>query len=429
MTWWQRYRIRHYLRNSIWIFPVLAIVVAVTLVRLLSWLEEAMGWHGDYHPDTMRAVLGSLAGAMFTFIVFVCSSLLLVVQLASAQLTPRIIGTLFRDTLTKLTLSMFVFTFTFSIAALVRVGTSAPLLTAEIAAFSSAGCLGLFIFLIDHVGKVLRPSGALHSVASQAHQVIDSVYPRPLMKSTETRPEPAPLPDQVPARTVPSPGDGVVLAFDVKGLVALGTRYNCLIELVPQVGDFIAANYPLFHVYGGEEFPADSLCQSIALGTERTMEQDPAFAFRMIVDIASKGLSPAVNDPTTAVLAIDRIHHLLRHVGSRRLDDERIRDAGRVRLMYRTPDWEDFVILAVTEIRQFGGVSIQVARRLRAMLEDLIQTLPEERAAPLRLELKLLQRSAARFFVEPEDRALADISDTQGVGGRSDRSLTSGLRS
>ena len=105
------------------------------------------------------------------------------------------------------------------------------------------------------------------------------------------------------------------------------------------------------------------LCQSVAVGQERTLEQDPTFAFRILVDIASKGLSPAINDPTTAVLALDQIHHLLRDVGSRRLDDERICDpAGRLRLIYRTPGWKDFVQLAVTEIRQFGGTSIQVDR-------------------------------------------------------------------
>ena len=210
----------------------------------------------------------------------------------------------------------------------------------------------------------------------------------------------------------------MVLAFDVQGLVALGVRYDCLIELAPQVGNYVAPGDPLFRVHGGINLPMDVLRDSIALGAERTMEQDPAFAFRVIVDIASKGLSPAINDPTTAVLALDQIHHLLRHVGSRRLDNEKVRDAhGKVRLFYRTPNWEDFVTLAVTEIRQFGGSSIQVARRLRAMLEDLIQTLPEARAAPLRRELQLLKRSAERFFQEPEDRALAEISDAQGVGG------------
>jgi uncharacterized membrane protein len=149
------------------------------------------------------------------------------------------------------------------------------------------------------------------------------------------------------------------------------------------------------------------------------MEQDPAFAFRIIVDIASKGLSPAINDPTTAVLAIDQIHHLLRLVGGRHLADGRARDAaGRLRLVYRTPNWEDFVLLAVTEIRHFGGASIQVARRLRAMLENLVASLPEERSALLRRELALLQRAGERVFAEPEDRTLADMSDFQGMGGR-----------
>jgi uncharacterized membrane protein len=148
------------------------------------------------------------------------------------------------------------------------------------------------------------------------------------------------------------------------------------------------------------------------------MEQDPAFAFRMIVDIASKGLSPAINDPTTAVLAIDRIHHLLRHVGGRRLDDRAFKDAaGKVRLFFRTPNWEDFVVLAVTEIRQFGAASIQIARRLRAMLENLLTTLPSARAESLQQELRLLKQTTQRSFQEAEDRELADQSDSQGVGG------------
>jgi len=193
-----------------------------------------------------------------------------------------------------------------------------------------------------------------------------------------------------------------------------------VVELVPQVGDFVAAESPLFRIFGGQGGPsASALCQSVALGQERTMEQDPAFAFRIIVDIASKGLSPAINDPTTAVLAIDQIHHLLRSVGGRHLDEGLVHDrSGSLRLVYRTPDWEEFVCLAVTEIRHFGGTSIQVARRLRAMLENLAEVLPPECTALLRRELELLHRSAQRSFPEPEDQALAHVSDLQGVGGK-----------
>jgi uncharacterized membrane protein len=418
MNWLQRYRFRHYVRNSIWVLPAVAMIVAVILVRVFHWAEELLGWESSFQPDAMRAVLGTLAGAMFTFIVFVCSSLLLVVQLASAQLTPRIIAVLFKDTVTKLTLTLFVFTFSFTISTLLRIGNTVPLLTAGVAVWSSVACICFFLYLIDHVGKMLRPSSALQSVASHAHRVVEDVYPLPLKGAHETMSDFEAM-SNTPSFIVKSSTDGVVLAFDVRGLVALAVRYECIIELVPQVGNLVAPGDTLFRVHGvGAGLPIRPLRRSIALGAERTMEQDPMFAFRVIVDIASKGLSPAINDPTTAVLALDRIHHLLRHVGSRRLDDEKVRDAtGRIRLLYHTPDWEDFVRLAVTEIRQFGGSSIQVARRMRAMLEDLIKTLPEERGEPLRQELKILKKSAERFFQEPEDRALADIGDTQGVGG------------
>jgi uncharacterized membrane protein len=423
MTWLHRYRVRHYLRNSIWVLPVFAMAAAVLFARALHRLDEAMAWESSFQPDNMRAVLGTLAGSMFTFVVFVCSSLLLVVQLASAQLTPRIIGVLFKDTVTKVTLALFVFMFTFAIAALLRIGATVPLLTAEIAVWSTAGCICVFLYLIDHVGKMLRPSGALQSVASKAHQVIESVYPRRLKGSHQSLSDAESVAwPSASTSTVKSSKDGVVLAFDVQGLVVLAVRYDCVIEFVPQVGNLVAPGDALFRIHGGAGLPAKALSHSIALGVERTMEQDPMFAFRVIVDIASKGLSPAINDPTTAVLALDRLHHLLRHVGNRRLDDEKVRDAsGRVRLLYHTPDWEDFVRLAVTEIRQFGGSSIQVARRLRAMLDNLIETLPAERAEPLNQELKLLEKSAQRFFQEPEDRALADVGDSQGVGGGRER--------
>jgi uncharacterized membrane protein len=419
MTWLQRYQIRHYIGTSIWILPCLSMVGAVVVARLLHWIEGEMGWESSFQPDTARAVLGTMASAMFTFMVFVSSALLVAVQLASGQLTPRIIAIVFKDPVTKFSLTIFVFTFTFTLAVLVQIKTSVHLLTANVAAYGCLANLGVFLYLIDHVGRALRPSGALWVVASLGRRIIESVYPRRLAELPSKELAPA-LNLGQPASMIASRRDGVVLAFDIPGLVSLAQRADCVIEMVPQVGDFIAADDPLFRTFqGGTTLPAEALRHSVAVGQERTLEQDPTFAFRIMVDIACKGLSPAINDPTTAVLALDQIHHLLRNVGSRRLDDGRVCDtAGQLRLVYRTPDWDDFVRLAVTEIRHFGATSIQVARRLRAMLENLIQTLPEERTALLRRELEVLHRSAERFFTDPEDRALAEISDFQGVGGK-----------
>jgi len=421
MTWLQRYRVRHYLDNSLWVFPVLASLAAIAAVRLLHWVEQDMALESAIQPGTAIAVLGTIVSALLTSVVFVCSSLLIAVQLVSAQLTPRIISIVFRDPVTKLSLTLFAFMFMFSLATLIRVASSVPLVTTHVAAYGSVVSLAVFFYLIDRLGKTLRPSGALRAVASAGGRVIESVYPyrlpgRPERVSTLS----AKSPDGEATATITSTTEGVVLAFDQKGLLALAQRADCVIEMVPQVGDQVAAGDVLFRIFqGGATLPASALCASIAVGQERTLEQDPTFAFRIIVDIALKALSPAINDPTTAVLALDRLQHLLRVVGNRHLDDGLIRDnAGRLRLVYRTPDWEDFVHLAVTEIRHFGGESIQVARRLRAMLEALIPAVPEARAVLLRQELALLHRSAERAFVEPEDRALAEVRDFQGVGGK-----------
>jgi len=399
---------------------MLSALAALLIVRSLHWFETVMHWESSIEPETARSVLGTMAASMFTFVVFVSSALLVSVQLASSQLTPRIIALVFRNPVMRFSLTLFVFTFTFTLAALVRITSVVPGITSVVAAYSGLASLGVFLYLIDHVGKALRPSGALGSVALLGRAVVENVYPERLAKFEETPGEPADPPRGEPTQTITSQIHGVVLAFDIKGLVSLAEQNDRVIEMVPQVGDFVAAGDPLFRVFLGRgTLPPQALHQSVALGQERTLEQDPAFAFRIMVDIASKGLSPGINDPTTAVLAIDQIHHLLHTVGDRHLADGRVRDsAGQLRLVYRTPDWEDFVHLAVTEIRHYGGSSIQVARRLRAMLENLIESLTEKRSAPLRLELAKLHRSAQRFFSEPEDRVLADVSDYQGVGGK-----------
>ena len=137
----------------------------------------------------------------------------------------------------------------------------------------------------------------------------------------------------------------------------------------------------------------NALVNCVTLGSERTLEQDPLFAFRILVDIAIKALSAAINDPTTAVLAIDQLHRLLRRAGRRNLRADFINDsAGELRVILRTPNWSDFVHLAFTEIRFYGASNIQIARRLRAMITNLANTLAEARVPALQEQLRLLDR-------------------------------------
>src|SRR5262245_50706849 len=186
MTWLQRYQIRHYVAHSIWIPPSLSMLAVPFAVRLIHWIDETMGLESHVDPEAMRSLLGTLAASMFTFVVFVCSALLIAVQLASAQLTPRIIAFVFRDPVTKLSLSLFVFIFTFSLSVLIRIKTTVPLLSAYVSAYGFMLSLVVFLYLVDHVGKVLRPSGALRTVGRLGRAVVESVYPRRFARSPAT---------------------------------------------------------------------------------------------------------------------------------------------------------------------------------------------------------------------------------------------------
>jgi uncharacterized membrane protein len=158
----------------------------------------------------------------------------------------------------------------------------------------------------------------------------------------------------------------------------------------------------------------------VVLGSERTIDQDATFAFRIVVDIALRALSPAINDPTTAVLGIDQLHRMLRTVGKRHLRTDEIESqSGQLRVVFRTPNWEDFVHLAFSEIRACGSNNLQIVRRLRSMIDNLTQTLPAHRHAALLKELNLLDREIERNFIYPGDLALARIGDAQGLGGHS----------
>jgi uncharacterized membrane protein len=184
------------------------------------------------------------------------------------------------------------------------------------------------------------------------------------------------------------------------------------------VGEFVAVGEPLFRLYAGAVALDDAALRgALAFGRERTLEQDPMFAFRILADIAAKALSPAINDPTTAVLAIDQIHRLLRGIGKRHLDSEAILDeTGACGVLFHTPDWEDYVTLAVSEIREYGATSLQVVRRLRAMLENLIESLPSARRPHLEVQLRVLDRAVRRSFPDAEDREAAGAADPQGLG-------------
>jgi len=426
--WNRKYALMSYIRGSLWIVPFFAMLLNWVFNHITNavgrWLittgriDETTAFYGVSITGA-QSLLGNSVSASLSFLVFTFASLLVAIQVAGGQYTPRIIATtLLRDNTIRFVVGYLVFSWLFAASLAMRMGSE----TVEQFNTFIAAVLGLlsvvvFLYLIDYAARLLRPVSIVQRVGKSGIAVIESVYPRP---TTGAQPIASPGRRASPDRTVVHAGrSGIVLAADLTGLAQQARRAKGMIEFVPQVGDFLAVDEPLFRLYGGASaIDDDALRSAVALGPERTMEQDPTFAFRILVDIAIKALSAAINDPTTAVVAIDQLHRLLRLVGLRDLHNDEIRDdTGEVRLVIRTPNWEDFVHLACTEIRHCGAGSVQVMRRMNSMLENLIQTLPSHRHAELRQQLELFSRAAEQSYTFPEDLALARIPDPQGLGG------------
>lgn len=420
MGWNRWYSFRSYIRSSLWIVPFIALFAYVAAIRL-AYLSEATLWGNDVWPwgvaGTQR-MLETIVTMTLTFVVFTFGSLLVAIQVAGGQLTPRIIATtLLRDNAIRFTVGLFIFTLLFAAGALSRLDTAVSAGVAGISGFLGFLSIAAFLYLIDYAARLLRPVSIIHNVGQQGYEVIQQVYPNEFVsKATSNLELPLNASPQMIVLHLAQPA--VVVAINTQALVALAQRTDCIIEFVPRVGDFIGAGEPLFRLYGSR-LPDEMIVRSfVALGPERTIEQDSTFAFRIIVDIGIKALSKAINDPTTAVLAIDQLQRLLCFVGRRHLLGDAVLDSSdKLRLIVRTPDWEDFVELTFCEIRYYGAENFQIARRLRAVIEYALGTLPSERRPALLDELRLLDRMIEKIYALPEDLKRARVPDSQGLGG------------
>ncbi len=210
-----------------------------------------------------------------------------------------------------------------------------------------------------------------------------------------------------------------IARFDVGSLVALAQQAGGTIAMACAVGDTLVEGAVLLRVHGtGTPLPEDALRAAVRLGRERTFEQDPKYPIRLLVDIAIKALSPAINDPTTAVQTIDQLEDLLRRLGAAELDAGYVADeSGALRLVFPTPTWEDYLTLAFDEIRQFGSSSVQVLRRMRSALVGLLDSLQsQERVEAVRRYLEHLDHVIEASPFDVEDQRMALQEDRQGIG-------------
>jgi uncharacterized membrane protein len=428
VSWRTRFRLRQFVRGSIWLVPVLGGAVgslcgiAAAETRGLYSLPE--GW--TYSAGTAQAVLASVVSASVGLTGFVVTVSVLIVQMATGTFSARYMRLFYRDRLLKAVLAVLVATLTFSYSLLRRVEENAvPSLGVTLAGFLLAGGVLLFLVFLNRSIHRLRPVAVAALVAQAGRRafqdtLVEAAKPdAPLFLPRSYRSA------TPPALVVESARAGSVQAIDHEGLARIARETGCLVVVVPAVGDFVPEGAALCEVYGGngvDDATVDALQSAMILGVERTIEQDPTFAIRVMVDIAIRALSPAVNDPTTAVQVLDHLGDMLRLLGATPLPPPPApEDVPSRGVVLRTRRWQDVVELSFTEIRQYGGSSAQVVRRLRALLEDLRgRVLPECRPA-VEDELARLDATVAAHWSDTVDLDRARVPDGQGIGGPSDR--------
>ncbi|WP_405435512.1 DUF2254 domain-containing protein [Streptomyces avidinii] len=420
-SWADRFRLRQYVKASLWIVPTLGLVLGVLLAELAiaadgeNWPPS--GWR--YSSTTASGVLTAIVGAMVALLGFVVTIGVLVVQQATGTLSPRYMRLWYRNRLQKAVLATFTGTFAFAFSLLRSIeSASVPDLGVTLAGAAVAVSLVLLLIYLNRFTHSLRPVAVAELVMSMGGAVFTSGAAA--IRGAVPREEGA-VPSDGPMMRVHTVRGGAIQAFNVAGLVAEAARHDCVFVVTRLIGDFVPPGAVLVEVHGGGSRPdPERVTRLIALGSERTIEQDPAFALRVLVDIAIRALSPAVNDPTTAVQVINYIEWFLHTVGKARLRGRYIladRD-GDARLVLPGRDWEDYLQLAVCEIRDYGQSSVQICRRIRAMLDGLLDILPPQRHPSVHAELSLLEESVEREFPDPARRAIAQQADSQGIGGQ-----------
>jgi uncharacterized membrane protein len=267
----------------------------------------------------------------------------------------------------------------------------------------------------------LQIHNVLRVIAARGRSVIRAMFPL-ITDGADANREEAELPCVLGpmTQTLTHSGEpGVIIGFDLAVLVNLAQNADAGVAIECGVGDALIEDAVLLRVYGpGRKLPERALTRAIHLGTSRSFEQDPKYAIRLLVDIAIRALSPPVNDPTTAVQALDQIEDLLRRLGRRQLDTGHARDSdGAIRVTFPVPTWQDYLALSFDEIRQFGANSVQVGRRLRAALVGLSETVAvRDRQVAVQEYLDHLNLSVGRSGLDDQNRATALQEDRQGLG-------------
>jgi uncharacterized membrane protein len=404
-----------------WLIPLLyalgAIATGFTIPRTADVLLPK--FVSTMSVGAAIGIYSAIASGMIALTGIVFSLAFVMSQFGATAYSPRLVLWIARDPVMSHALGIFTATFLYALTALAWVDRNSsgrvPLGSLWMVVLLLLASVAMLITLIHQIGK-LQVNRILIFTGDQGREIISGLYP-----GIEIPPDsdPCGIERMRPTQVLLHQGKPrIVQAVDVGRLVQLASQAGVAIEMVAAVGDSVLDSTPILRVLDGSlPLRGEDLLEAIEFGDERTFEQDPKYAIRLLVDIAIRALSPAINDPTTTVQALDQIEDLLLRLGGRRLEIGVFRDHdAKLRVLIRFPSWEDFLRLAFDEIRLYGARSVQVMRRMKALVSEMISVLPEERHPALRYWQERLQSTIDSSFGDARDKLDASTEDRQGLG-------------
>ena len=411
-----------YLRGALWVMPTAAVGLALIAGSVLSSITIDRGstfallvFQGT--ADDARNLLIAIASTMVTVIALVLGLTVVALQLASTQFSPRLLRNFLRDLVNQLTLSSFVATFAYSTAGLYTVGISAGERTTDYPRLAVSGALVLLfvsmimlVFFVHHLAHSIQIDQVMGDVEKATLHVV-----RASLTSGEEAAKRPDIPDT--AAPLLASRSGYVQTFHLEGMVGVAAEHEASLAVVPMVGEHVIVGTPLAWAWKSAEASSSPLTAAAAqalavavnrgvrLGFERTAEQDVAFGVRQLADIASKALSPAVNDPYTAVQAVDHLSVVLASLATRPLGSQQLVDSGgTVRVHVPARDWAYFVDLGLGQVRRFGHTEPRVVLALLRVARDLGTLCSGARTRSLREYVTVLLDDVRRDVAQPADR-------------------------
>lgn len=413
-----------YLRASFWFVPSLLVLGCILLAIGLVEVDTAAGedWLDRWprlfgaQADGARSMVSTIATAMMSVVGVTFSITLVALALASSQFSSRVLRNFMSSHVTQFALGTFAGTFTYCLIVLrtIRGGDDdsfVPSLAVFFAFALAVLCIAVLIMFLHHIASSIQAANVIASVTRETLDAMERTFPAESDGEEDVT-------DEDNARAVPlpqawqpiaAPRSGYVQTVDIEALLQLAVEHDLVVRMERCTGEFVLENTALVSVAAdapaGRDI-ASALCQAFGIGHQRTIDQDPSFGVRQLVDVALKALSPGINDPTTAETCVHFLVVILARVAPRKLPPRRRYCEGALRLIVRRRDFEELLFEAFDQLRGSAAGNPAIIRSLIEALQSLAGlTLDPRRRRAMRDHARWLAELAGRTIEAPHEYA------------------------